>query len=480
MTTNQAELFSEISKYTYDPFKFSLIAFDWKTLGFEQDRPMDWAIEIYQYIKEQMIKNQYPIKIAVASGHGITKSATASQLILWALATCDDARVVVTANTEPQLRTKTWAELSRWHNVFLLKDFFKYTATSVYSTIKGHEKSWRADAIAWSISKPESFAGLHNKGKRILVIFDEASAIDNQIWEVTEGALTDSNTEIIWIAFGNPTRNSGRFYDCFHKYSNTWKTWQIDSRTVPTTNKKLIQEWAETYGEDSDFFRVRVKGEFPVNAMNNFIPVSLVEEARKRYLREESYKFAPAVIGVDSAWTGGDEIAIVLRQGLYSKILATLPKNEDDVGIANMIARFQDEYNAKSVFIDQAYGTGIFSVGKNIGRLWTLIHFGSKSFHPNYYNKRAEMWGEMKKWLEEGGVIPDDPKLAEELTSPEYFVRSEGKIQLERKDDMKKRGLRSPNRADALALTFAMPVIDTTHITKIESYEDKNYDPLKY
>jgi len=470
------KIWEEVGKYIYDPAKFSVFAYDWASLGFKA--PLKWSLDVFDYIKKQMLKKEYPIRIAVSSGHGITKSATASQLILWGIATCDDARIVVTANTENQLRTKTWAELSKWYNAFLLKDYFTYTATSLYSKIPGHEKNWRADAIPWSVNKPEAFAGLHNKGKRIIVIFDEASAIDDNIWDVTEGALTDTDTEIIWIAFGNPTKNSGKFYDCFHKNSRYWKTWKIDSRNVPTTNKKLIEEWAETYGEDSDFFRVRVKGEFPIQGMSSFIPPELVDESMNRYIREEQFRFEPAIIGVDPAWTGGDETVIAIRKGYWSKILACFI-NKDDVYTANLIAQFEDEYKASAVFIDQGYGTGIFSVGKNMNRNWTLVNFGSKPLSQTYYNKRAEIWGELKKWIKEGGVLPKDNGLREELISTEYFIRSEGKIQMERKDDMRKRGIKSPNKADALALTFAMPVRPKNMFFKKEFYNTKEYDPLK-
>lgn len=387
-------------------------------------------------------------------------SALVSWLILWAVTTHEDTRGVVTANTDTQLKSKTWSELATWYNRFIAKDLFVYTATSLFSAVAGHEKTWRVDAIPWSERNTEAFAGLHNHGKRILVIFDEASAIADKIWEVTEGAMTDSDTEILWIAFGNPTRTNGRFYDCFHRARKAWHTKQIDSRSVPISNKKEIEKWRETWGEDSDFFKIRVRGEFPSASVSQFISQDIIDTAVERRLTwKEKIQREPVIIGVDPAWTGEDSLEIFLRQGVYSEHLATYPKNDDDGHMAGIIAKLEDERNAKAVFIDQGYGTGIYSFGRSMGRHWRLVPFSGKPTDSYYANKRAEMWAAMKKWLQEGGCIEDDRELLDDLAGPEAFMNNSGKLQLESKDDMKKRGLASPNKGDALALTFAYPVI---------------------
>ena len=386
-------------------------------------------------------------------------SALVSWLILWAICTRDDTRGVVTANTEGQLMKKTWPELAKWYRMLICKDLFTYTATSLFSNDKEHEATWRIDAIPWNESNPEAFAGLHNQGKRILVIFDEASAIADNIWETTEGALTDADTEIIWCAFGNPTRNTGRFHACFYRFRNRWNGHQVDSRTVKISNKRQIQAWVDDYGEDSDFVKVRVKGEFPSASENQLIPVSLAEEAASRKPDKKQYEFAPAVIGVDPAWSGSDNLAIVVRQGIWSKVLEVMPKNDDDMRTAGKIARYQDVYGATAVFIDMGYGTGIFSAGKTMGRTnWRIVPFAEKAMKDGFANKRAEMWSEMKDWLADGGCIDNNDTLIKDLTAPEVFVNKSGKLQLESKQEMKKRGMPSPNIADALALTFAYPV----------------------
>lgn len=460
------ELIEALGALTHDPLAFVYFAYPWGEPGTpleDMEGPDEWQIQILKDIGEQLKKGkdlQTAIQEAVASGHGIGKSALISWLIHFAISTHENTRGVVTANTEGQLRTKTWPELSKWHNMFIAKDLFTYTATAIFSSDKDYEKTWRIDAIPWSKNSPESFAGLHNQGNRILVLFDEASAIDDVIWEVTEGALTDANTEIIWCAFGNPTRNSGRFRECFRKYRKFWNTYQIDSRTVKISNKAKIEEWLEAYGEDSDFFKVRVRGVFPSASDLQFISTEIADKAQKQVYKPGQFEHLPVIIGVDPAWTGSDSLEIVMRQGYSMKSLASIPKNDDDWRMAQLIAQFEDEYKADAVFIDMGYGTGIYSIGKQLGRKWRLIEFGGKSNDPVYLNMRAYMWGQMKEWLREGGSIPpNDQALYDDIVGPEAIIDKNGRIQLESKKDMKDRGLPSPNKGDALALTFAARVV---------------------
>jgi len=459
----ELNLINDMDSMSKDPCEWVFYAFEWgkgELSGF--DGPDSWQKELLCAIRDGLLTPNEAIRLATASGNGVGKSALVSWIILWSLSTFEDTRGIVTANTENQLRTKTWAELAKWYRLFIAKHWFTLTATAIYSVDPEHEKTWRIDQIPWSEHNSEAFAGLHNKDKRIIVIMDEASAIPDIIWEVTEGALTDEGTEIIWAVFGNPTRNDGRFNKCFNRDRHRWKTWQVDSRTVKITNKEQIAKWIEDYGEDSDFVRVRVRGVFPNVSDRQFIPSNFVEQARGKHLREDQYNFAAKIISVDPSWTGGDEFVIGLRQGLAFKILAKYPKNDDDFQMAGYIANFEDTEKADAVFIDLGYGTGIASAGKQLKRNWILVPFGSASNDPGFANKRAEMWNLMKQWLKDGGAIPNDPVLCADLTGPEYYIKSigssAGKILLESKEDMKRRGLASPNRADALALTFALPV----------------------
>ena len=471
MKYNKAQLIDALASFADDPLGFVYFAFPWGELGTpleNMEGPDEWQREHLKYLGEQLKKGkslQTAIRTAHASGHGIGKSADVSWLIIFAIATHENTRGVVTANTDTQLRSKTWAELGKWYNMFVGKELFTYTATAIFCSDKKYEKTWRIDAIPWSDSNPEAFAGLHNQGNRILVIFDEASAISDKIWEVTEGALTDSNTEILWCVFGNPTRNSGRFRECFRKYRDYWKTYQIDSRTVKISNKAQLQQWVDAYGEDSDFVKIRVRGVFPSASDLQFISTEIADKAQKQSYKPGAFDHLPVIIGVDPAWTGSDSLEIVMRQGYYMKSLASIPKNDDDWRMAQLIAQFEDEYKADAVFIDMGYGTGIYSIGKQLGRKWRLIEFGGKSNDPVYLNMRAYMWGQMKEWLREGGSIPpNDQALYDDIVGPEAIIDKNGHIQLESKKDMKDRGLPSPNKGDALALTFAARVVKKSEI----------------
>lgn len=447
----------------YDPDRWARVAYDWGHGDLEEyDGPREWQSEINRAIRDHLANPETrfePLWIAVASGHGIGKSAEMGMLSNWAMSCFDRAKVVITANTETQMRTKTSPEVGQWFRRSLTGHWFNINSQSIKARDPQTEDQWRMDFVTWSEHNTEAFAGLHNKGKIILLLFDEASGIAPKVWEVAEGAMTDENTVIIWVAFGNPTQNSGRFRECFRRFRDYWKTWNIDSRTVPGTNKNFFERLRKQYGEDSDVFKYRVRGLFPEQSAMQFISAVDADAARDRHLKPHQYNFAPVIIGVDPAWTGDDSLEIYLRQGLYSKHLRTIPRNDNDIMIANIIAQLEDEHQADAVFIDAGYGTGIKSAGDVMGRAWRIIWFSGKPVDPGYLNKRAEMWGTMKLWLKQGGAIdPKDTELYDDLVGPETVPRTDGKIQLESKEDMKERLLPSPNKGDALALTFAEPV----------------------
>lgn len=478
------ELISDIAGFTHDPDGFVYYAYPWGNGDLKTHKPRAWQREVLQDIGNHLSNPEtrhQPCMVARSSGHGIGKSALIAWIIDWGMSTFDGCKVVVTANTESQLRTKTWPEITKWFKKSINSHWWSINATSIHSIDEAHKENWRTDAITWSKNNTESFAGLHNQGKRIIVIMDEASAIDDKVWEVAEGALTDADTEIIWIVFGNPTRSTGRFRECFRRFRDNWNNKCIDSRDVEGTNKQLFERWVKDYGEDSDFIKVRVKGQFPSQSMKQFISEADVDAAYGRHLRENQYAWAPKILTLDPAWEGDDKLVIGLRQGLAFKILRKIPKNDNDVEIANILARIEDEEKADAVFIDGGYGTGVVSVGRTLKRDWQIVWFSGASNDPGCLNKRAEMWKLMRDWLKEGGAIPEDTELRDDLIGPETVPRLDGKIQIESKKDMKDRGLPSPNCGDALALSFAYPVA----IKNRDIYQGQNngaavrdYDPF--
>ncbi|MGD0283521.1 MAG: terminase [Dissulfurispiraceae bacterium] len=459
----EAELHSVMASFSKDPYSWVLFSFPWGEGDLAGETgPDEWQTELLCLIRDGLMTPDEAVmavlQMAVSSGHDVGKTCFLCWILLWGLSTFADTRVIVTANTETQLKTKTWPELKKWHRLCICSHWFQYNATSIHSVDPAHKETWRADMIPWSENNTEAFAGLHNKKKRIILIFDEASAIFDKIWEVSEGALLDSDTEILWLAFGNPTRNTGRFKDCFDRFKHRWVTRQIDSRTSKISNKAKIREWIDDYGIDSDFVKVRVRGMFPSMSAKQFFSVEDCDAALRRELRKEQFEFAPVVLTLDNAWEGDDMLEIGKRQGLAFKILRTIPKNDNDIQIANILSQMADDEKADAVFIDAAFGTGIVSAGRTWGKDWQLVWSAGKPSRPGFANKRAELADEVKTWLKSGGSIYGQRELYDDLLAPETVPRSDGKVQLEDKKLIKKRLGRSPGKFDALAISFAYPV----------------------
>ena len=451
------ELVRDIGGFTHDPFGFVMYAFEWGVGDLEEfDGPDVWQREVLERMGEKLRAGGELggiIQEAISSGHGIGKSGLVAWIILWAMSTMADTKGVVTANTETQLKTKTWAELAKWYRMCVTKEWFTLTATALFSSDKEFEKTWRFDMIPWSEKNPEAFAGMHNRGKRILLIFDEASSIDNLIWEVSEGALTDTETEIIWLAFGNPTKNTGRFRECFGVYKHRWHTSKIDSRTAKMTNKDKLQEWIDDYGEDSDFVRVRVRGEFPRAGTAQFIGNDIVDDAVDREI--EVPFGASKLMGVDVARFGEDQTVITRLHGRKLEEIHAF-RGLDTMEVASKVAEFMNIYRPDAVFVDEVgIGAGVVDRLKQLGFDIIPVTSSNKADDERqYFNKRAEMWGRMKEWLK-GADIPNSSSLKDDLTGIEYGYDAKMRLQLEKKSDMKKRGLSSPDEADAIALCFA-------------------------
>ena len=343
----------------------------------------------------------------------------------------------------------------------------------------------RIDMVPWAAHNAEAFAGLHNKGSLVLLVFDEASAIADPIWETAEGALTDAGTEIVWVVFGNPTRTQGRFFECFNRFRKRWTTSQVDSRKVSLTDKRQLARWVADYGEDSDFVRVRVRGRFPRAGSMQFIDSERVEAAMARIPDPAADGHQPLVMGVDVARFGDDRSVIFLRKGRDARSYR-VEKHQglDLMTLAGRVAERAAAERVAAVFVDEGgIGAGVVDRLRQLGvpRVFG-INFGGAAApwdeagaRPRYANKRAEIWGSVKDWLEKG-ALPDDPELGADLTGVEYGFNARGEIQLEKKDDMKKRGLASPDIADALALTFALPVSANWDAPPVQAYCVTEYD----
>lgn len=459
----ELELAKDIGSYSLDPLGLVKYAYPWNSEHLKTPGPRTWQGEILDDLRKHLADPAtrfQPYLTAVASGHGIGKSALIAMIIHWAMSTCEDCKVSITAGTGTQLATKTAPEVQKWFRRAINAHWWDINATSIRVKDPNHQAMWRADFVTWSIQKPDAMAGAHNQGKRIVLIFDEASAIDDVIWQTVEGALTDEETEIIWIAFGNPIRNSGEFYRAITG-ANRWRKRQIDSRTVEGTNKDLLDAQAKEWGEDSDRCRVRIRGEFPRGGSVQFISGESVAAARKR--KAEGFDRMPIILGVDVARFGDDRSVIFKRQGRYSEVVGKF-YGVDTQKLGGLVQESIDKIKPEAVVIDgDGIGGSVFDYLKARGyERKTLLHEfhggGTPQDADKYLNKRAEIWGSMRDWME-GGQIPDEPEMETDLTGPDYgYHPSKGCLVLESKDDMKSRGVDSPDLGDALAMTFAVKV----------------------
>jgi hypothetical protein len=463
------ELLDWLADVSADPLAFVLGAFPWGEPGTRIAKfkgPEAWQEELLGRIRDGLLTPNQAIQEATASGHGVGKSALVSWIIIWAMATLPDTRGVVTANTETQLKTKTWAELGKWFHMCLVKDMFKLTATALFSVDEEHERTWRLDMVPWSERNTEAFAGLHNQGRRILVVFDEASAIPDVIWETTEGALTDADTQIIWCVFGNPTRSTGRFRDCFEggAFASTWHTRQVDSRIISFTNKPQIDKWIRAYGDDSDFVRIRVYGMFPRIGEMEFFNADDVDAAQ---VREVAVGLAdPLALGVDVARYGKNASVIFPRKGRDARTFDRVRfQGLSTVQLADKVFELNFQYHADGIFIDGGgVGGGVVDQVRAKSLHCYEVQFGAKDDTPHivwgsqgekYANKRSGMYGACRAWLKTA-AIPPDPELNKQFSSIKYVINKRDEIQLISKEDMLKL---DPDLElddiDALVTTFA-------------------------
>jgi len=459
-----------------DPYGFAMWAFPWGVEGSSLEKesgPDEWQREQLESIGDHIRSNPgRPYRGATASGHGIGKSAQTSIVILWAGMTGVDTRGVITANSDTQLRTKTWAEVAKWWSLLceahpVASDFFELTASGFRS--KERPSTWRIDAIPNNPKNPAAFAGSHNDGKRLLVIIDEASEIEDPIWDTVEGAMTDGGegTEIIYLVYGNPTKNVGRFKDIVAgRLRGSWNVRQIDSRKVKRTNKAELADMVTAWGEDSDFVRVRIRGVFPRVGTTQLISTEDVMNARAR--KAEHIPSDPLVAGLDIARFGDDASVLHARRG---RDAASIPKKVwrgvDTMFLAGEVAQWCMEMKPDALFVDiGGMGVGVYDrlIQMRVPNVYA-VNFGAKGGIARFNgmeartgNHAASMWVSMREWLKLGALPPDDDLLEIDLTTREYGFTEDNAIMLEKKEAMKKRGLPSPDHGDALALTFAMPV----------------------
>ena len=488
----QARLYAAAASCKHDPLRYVQLAYPWGVKGGPLERwdgPDTWQADGLKYIRDNLSPKK-PLRIAIAGGVGPGKTAFAAWIADWSMTTFPDCRGRITANTGRQLSTTTWPELAKWRSLSLFSDWFEFQARSLVSVDPKHRQNWKFDALTWDKSNPEAFRGFHNARRRLITVFDESSAIDDPIWEAAEGFLSDEETERIWLVLGNPTRATGYFRECFAggKRHGLWKAFNIDTRKARMANQDQIAEWIKYYGIEHDFVRMNVLSLFPNSSSTQFIGSDLVEGAAAADRDPPVTIYDPLVIGVDIAAYGDDQTVIRYRRGRDAR---TIPPQKyrglDMMQIAARVAEANERHRPDAIFIDQGnMGLGVVDRCRQLQLPVFGIDFGSEPIGGDpaaaYYNRRAEMWGKLREWLEHG-AIDDDAELKANLTAVEYGYKlraGRDSILLERKKDMKARGLASPDDGDALALTFALPVAQSDHTAQLthKPRHQVEYDPF--
>lgn len=478
----ERELHAFCARHYSDPLGFVLHAYPWPING--EPGPDTWQCEVLAEIGCQVRERKYdgvtsvlPIRVAISSGHGTGKTALFAFLVDWIMSTRRNAHGTVTAGTNEQLQNKTWARIREWTARCMTRRWFEINSTVMYR--KGFRATWFCTPQSCAPENSEAFAGQHAKGSTSFYIVDEGPAVVGTVWDVMEGGLTDE--PMIFVG-GNPTQNTGRFYEICHGRSrDLWHPRIIDARTCRLPNHALIAQWLELHGEDSDFVRVRVRGLPPRASSLQFIDQDRVYAAQRRaqvvVLPDE-----PLVCGMDVSGGGSAFNVVRFRRGADARTIppirvpGTDTKEDRSAFLAVLATVLRDrtpERRVTQMFVDAAYGAPYVERLSAMGfRNVQEVSFGStvtphKALKPTPrdvpdlvpFNMRAYMWQKMKDWLATAAIDPKDDRLAADLVGPGFHLTKKDELVLEAKASMQERGVASPDDGDALALTWAAPVL---------------------
>lgn len=413
-------------------------------------------------------------KVAIASGHGTGKSTALAIIALWFLVTRHDAKIPCTAPTGHQLEDVLWGEIRA-----AVSRMPEWLRNQIHVSKNRVTIDGSAGFIVARTARPESpeaLQGFH--GEHLLFIIDEGAGVDDKIFEVAYGALSTPNARAIMP--GNPTLLTGFFYRTFHS-DNSWVKFQFSSADSELADEAFIENAKRDYGEDSDMFRVRVLGQFPRAGLTGIVPAEAVDAALSRRLSPTAARdmLFHSILGVDPAWEGEDRSVVVLRQGPYARVVFCGRHLSGDV-LAQHVMRLAAEHRVKYIFVDK---TG---VGASCCDFLTVLHVPhvrvSFAESPNgdmFMNRRAEIWWKMREWfVEKEPILAPFEGIRDDIIAPTYGIRDNGKIYLESKEEMRKKGIKSPDLGDALALTFCIPdeMMTAIRVEKKESGWSKHWD----
>lgn len=410
------------------------------------------------------------MRLALKACKGPGKSAVMAWTGWWFLLTRPFPKIVCTSISGDNLHDGLWAEFAKWQKASpLLKSSFTWTSSRIFAN--DHAETWWASARTWpksadSSQQADTLAGIH--GDHVLFLVDEAGGIPDAVVAAAEAGLANADpekgTEAKLILAGNPTHLEGPLYRACTREAGLWWVKSISSApNDPNRTPRVTKEWAQQqidkYGADSPWVLVNVFGQFPPGQSNALLGVEEVTAATKRELMESEFRDEVKMLGVDVARFGDDRTIILLRQG-RALFRPKVFRNIDTMRTASEVARVIEAQEPDATFVDQTgVGGGVVDRLRQLGFSVIGVDSGSKADAPNKFrNKRCEMWWGMADWVRAGGCLPDDPDFISELTAPTYHFDANGRFVLESKDDIKARGMPSPDKADALCLTFAQPV----------------------
>jgi len=422
------------------------VAFVQQVLGIEPD---PWQADLLNEIAKGTRR------CSVRSGHGVGKSSAASWAMIWFLLTRYPCKVVCTSPTSAQLFDALFGEVLRWVKALpeVLQALLETKTDRVYLKAAPNE-AWISARTSRSES-PETLAGIHSTN--CLILIDEASGVPESVFEAGYGTMSSANATVVLL--GNPTRTSGYFFDTHHSNRDKWWTRKVSCLDSPRVAPAYVDEMREKYGPDSNAFRIRVLGEFAVADDDTVIGLEIVESSFKRDIEVDEE--AEIIWGLDVARFGSAYSVLCKRQGRVvthfqdwknldlMQLTGAIKADFDAIRPSEQPAEILvDSIGVGGGVVDRLQELGLPAIGINTAE--------SPSMGTTYMNLRAELWFKVKAWLETREVrLPKDDKLLAELVSPRYQFTSAGKMKIESKDDMKKRGLPSPDKADALCLTFA-------------------------
>jgi phage terminase large subunit len=411
-------------------------------------QPFDYQAE---FLRALLVER----KMSVKSGHGTGKSTTASWAMLWFMLLRYPCKVVVTAPTSSQLFDAMFAELKRWINELPkeLQQLLNVKSDRV-ELVSAPAEAFISCRTARA-ETPEALAGVHSDN--VLLIIDEASGVPEQVYEAAAGSMSGHNATTLMLS--NPTRSSGTFFESHNRMASSWWTRTWSCKDSPLVSHEFVDEMELRYGPESNAYRVRVLGEFPLSDDNTIIPYHLVEAAQNRDVVVSDE--ATVVWGLDVARFGSDATALCKRQGP----IVTELRSWRGLDLMQTTGRIVAEYEALApskrpaeILVDSiGVGSGVVDRLQELGLPVRGVNVAeSPSMGDTYMNLRSELWFKCKAWLEDRSCkLPKDDQLIAELTAIRYSFTSSGKMKAESKDEMRKRGLGSPDLADALCLTMA-------------------------